>query len=172
MVFSVSSFGRSENKCETVKRGECVIEVLKLTMQEAGIPCIIKGYVTWYVAYEKSSKLPVLVVYSSKESIMRAEKGIVRLLEKSTSKGGAAWRVETSLIEGLVSIVLYRRMASGDGKNRNKTFKHLIRFIPDQIVAPCGKLFLRTCNRSKNGLSIFKIAQIFHRRAVEMGLDR
>jgi hypothetical protein len=172
MVFAENSSGESDKKCETGKSEERVLKVLKLTMQEAEIPCIIKGYITWYVAFERSSKLPVLVVYCSKGSIMRAEKGIVRLLKRSTSDGEESWRVETSIIADLVSIVLYRTMARGDGKKRNKSVKRLIRLIPDQIVAPCGAVFLRTFNRSKNGLSVFMIARIFHRKAVEMGLDK
>ena len=151
-----------------------LVGVLAGVMHEAGISFVTAGYVDWFVALDKTSREPVLFIYCTEQSIARAEEGVVRLMREAKGDGrGLVWRSEIKMIAGLVSTVFYVRDSVEEESQlqENETRKE-IRWVPVQIIAPCGSVLLRTYASKRRGYSVIDIAEIFHRRALAAGLDR
>lgn len=151
-----------------------LISVLRGVMSEAGVSFVTAGYVDWFVALDKTSREPVLLIYCTEQSIKRAEEGVVRLLrEAEGNETGLVWKSEIRLIAGLVSTVFYvgDSIEEENQSSENKTHRE-IRWAPVQIFTPCGNILLRTFASEKGGYNVFEIAEIFHKKALAMGLDK
>lgn len=151
-----------------------LISVLRGVMSEAGVSFVTAGYVDWFVALDKTSREPVLFIYCTEQSIKRAEEGVVRLLrEAEGNETGLVWKSEIRLIAGLVSTVFYvgDSIEEENQSSENKTHRE-IRWTPVQVFTPCGNILLRTFASEKGGYNIFEIAEIFHKKALAMGLDK
>lgn len=168
------SFGRAGAGNIGDEDRRLLMGVLAGVMSEAGVSFVTAGYVDWFVALDKTSREPVLFIYCTEQSIKRAEEGVVRLLrEAEGGKRGLVWKSEIRLIAGLVSTVFY----VGDNKEDEKQLSEHetpeeIRWIPVQIITPCGNVLLRTLVSGKGGYNVFEIAEIFHKKALAVGLDK
>lgn len=176
IIITLSEFSYGKGSTTNIDEGDkrLLMSVLTGVMSEAGVSFVTAGYVDWFVALDKTSREPVLFIYCTEQSIKRAEEGVVRLLRDAEGgTTGLVWKSEIQLIAGLVSTVFYvgESIAEENQLSKNKTHRE-IRWVPVQIFTPCGDILLRTFASERGGYNVFEIAEIFHKKALAVGLDK